>query len=454
MAVIDPAVTIVEPGTYTVNATLTNVRAGITPTAISISNNGSVIGSGASSPTTASIVLTRETSGTLTVAVTAADSLGREYTDSTEYTYNVPAAEARAAVAFQDYTPDSAQRAFRIYDVRTMTEITEGVPNIAFPGLYAAYSPGGTHLAVVYLDTSGESDVAKFALYDAVTWGAISTTALPTTTAGIAHISWSASGRYVCAFAGEKVLLLDRDQAWGSRTVTTTLAVTTFFTCSSVFVGDRRLIIFESGNNSTFGRVHFYDLDTSLGLLTASSSITTIGGHTTARPWNASAALPISGEAVADVPIIAFIDTEDELFRNRLFVFRATGTVIYQEDLSATNLLIPSLFFTSDRSQVAYLSSRGNPWIPRRDPSDSYNSMASLTPGATIQNKVIAHSSGRESIVLAGTSDLGYFRLLEYNDTSLSLVDSIAGELAYGLVHSVSTNDQPINTLLPPTPAA
>lgn len=88
MAVIDPSTTIRTPGTYTVNASLSNERGGVTTTSISIEKDDVVIGSGSSSPTTAEIEIAADESGSFTVETTAVDSLSRVYTDSKEYTYN------------------------------------------------------------------------------------------------------------------------------------------------------------------------------------------------------------------------------------------------------------------------------------------------------------------------------------------------------------------------------
>lgn len=90
MPTIDTATTIVDPGTYTVSASISNERAGVTTSSISIEKDDAEIGSGVASPTTAQVTLTYGESGTFDIDTTGVDSLGRTVTDSKTWTYNIP----------------------------------------------------------------------------------------------------------------------------------------------------------------------------------------------------------------------------------------------------------------------------------------------------------------------------------------------------------------------------
>lgn len=347
---------------------------------------------------------------------------------------------ALAAVAFF-----GGGQAFRLYDTDTLLEYTDGVPTLAHSGLYAAFQPGGAHLAVLYLDTT-----VKLVVYDTSDWSVAANPVFPSTSFEVGHISWSASGRFLCAFADNEYLLLDAEDEWSSVAIDATFSPSVSGgrpTYTSCFVGDAMLIVCEGIE----GQISFYDITATVPVTTTfSDAVTSIDGHTIVRAGYAAAARPAALTSVPASLIALMVSTEDAaVFRTRFFANAVDGitTPAYSEELGASDMSAASLVYASDSSQILYKYSRADSDIGRRDPNAAgYADLGSMSISGMVG---WAHTDS--SILVFRNNGSGSFVLNKYNGTTAVLEGSRVVGVADGeLPESISTNDWPINMNLPP----
>jgi hypothetical protein len=449
MPVIDPNTTIDTAGTYTVNAAFTNERAGITPASISIKNNDVEIELSATSPATADIVLSEGTSGSFSVKVDAVDSLGREYTSTSTYNYDIPSVQVLAAVSYIDpFAWGHTARAFRVYNVTTLEEVTADIPVVAQHGLHVAFSPGGTHLAVVTVDRT-------LRIYETTGWTSVVASAIVDATDDEGHVSWSSSGRYVCAFVGNKYLLLDKDNAWAGLTLTLPSPSSGGSPYTSAFAGDAGLIVCGAWDDH-FSLHEIY----SDGTTSSVETITALGGNTLSGGYALLAVPepPTIGQVLADMRIMFYARTSAESFAQRAY-FRTWGGTALGSASTADNISptpVTSAYFSSDGTQVGYRTNLSTDQRVRRfDAStDAFTELGLLSTGTSATSTDVAWSHARESIVQTSTNGSNYLVLREYDGTALTLTGTYISEAIHGYPGTVSTNDWPVNTYLPPlTPA-
>jgi WD40 repeat protein len=403
MAIISPDETITTAGTYIINSSLINERVGIKATSIIIRRNGLILTSSQSSPASAEIVLEPGDSGSFDISVTGVDSVGRSYSSSRTYQYDIPITEvgdALFAVTFWDHA--ETKTAIKVFDATSLSVIPDS-PAIAHQGMFCRFSPGGQYLAVAYLE-EGEVNAAKLAVYNTQTWE-LESVPQPSSTAEVAHIDWSADGRLLCAFFGNDYLLLDSQNEWAELTIDDTFPGTgDNATHGCLFVGSAELWVLL--NSGPIKRYSLYDLGDDLPLV---NTISTLDSHTLTKSW-CGAVRPDSETVLDGAEVALLVDTEDEVFRNRLFVINPGGTVIHHEEIAQTNLIVPQIAYSPDGGELAFIHTLGDSQIKVRDATDEYSAKTGIT---LAENKVFDYST-LLSAVMVGRLDTGELNAIRY----------------------------------------
>lgn len=357
----------------------------------------------------------------------------------------VPAAQV--AVTFWDIGALAAPvSAFRVYDPDTMLEVA-GPPVIAKYSPFGAFSPGGTYYAVILNEASL---AATLKIYNVSDWTEAYSGAIPSAANDTGHISWSASGRFVCAFVGPRYLFLDANNSWASSTIVDLPASgNDNYEHTSAFLGDRGLVV--SGGFDAYVSLH--EITEAGPPVTVAHLVTytTIESQAIVDARMVSAVRPTAGQVLADLYYAIYLERSGGDERIWVMPWNSATRAADVAVSSAASSLLPNLFYQPDNSELAISDPDGLTMRIRRfDVAASYAELTAISLGTTASLPLAGYSETRDSFFVADSQAGPVFVLREYDGTALTLTGTHELAEESGQPSSVSVSDWTVNSVIPP----